>query len=87
MDYDLWVRLARLGPLVYTPGLWANFRLHRGGKSLKIDDRCYPEMIRVYQRERGQHFSLLQLRWLVRRSMYAWLPLHFRVRLRKLLNF
>ncbi len=28
MDYDLWVRLARLAPLHYTPRLWANFRLH-----------------------------------------------------------
>jgi hypothetical protein len=40
MDYDLWVRLARLAPLHYTPRLWANFRLHGGGKSVISDDRC-----------------------------------------------
>ena len=28
MDYDLWVRLAALAPLVYVPQLWAAFRLH-----------------------------------------------------------
>ncbi|NJD58706.1 MAG: glycosyltransferase [Anaerolineae bacterium] len=87
MDYDLWVRLSKLGPLIYTPGLWANFRLHGGGKSLTIDDRCYPEMIRVYQRECGRRPSLLQARWLARRTLYAWLPLRLRVKLRKILTF
>jgi glycosyltransferase involved in cell wall biosynthesis len=84
MDYDLWVRLAKLAPLVYMPGLWANFRLHGEGKSLTIDDRCYPEMLRVYQRERGNRLSLLALRWWVRRTLYAWLPIRFRVKLRQI---
>jgi glycosyltransferase involved in cell wall biosynthesis len=86
MDYDLWVRLAKLAPLVYTRGYWANFRLHGGGKSVTMDDRCYPEMIRVYQRERGQHISLLSIRWLFRRTFYAWLPLRLRIRLRQIFN-
>jgi glycosyltransferase involved in cell wall biosynthesis len=86
MDYDLWVRLAKLAPLVYTPGLWANFRLHGAGKSIVMDDRCYPEMIQVYRRERGNRISLLSIRWLLRRTLYAWLPLRFRIRLRQILN-
>jgi glycosyltransferase involved in cell wall biosynthesis len=86
MDYDLWVRLAKMAPLVHTPGLWANFRLHGAGKSIAMDDRCYPEMIRVYQRERGNRISLLSFRWLLRRTFYAWLPLRFRVRLRQMFN-
>lgn len=86
MDYDLWVRLSKLGPIIYTPRLWANFRLHEKGKSVAIDDRCYPEMIRVYQRERGRRLSWLTLRWYVRRLTYAWLPLHWRVRIRQALN-
>jgi len=86
MDYDLWVRLAKMAPLVYTPGLWANFRLHDAGKSVIMDDRCYPEMMRVYQRERGNRFSLLSLRWFLRRTFYAWLPLRLRLRLRQFLN-
>jgi glycosyltransferase involved in cell wall biosynthesis len=86
MDYDLWVRLAKLAPLVYTPGLWANFRLHGEGKSLTMDDRCYPEMIRVYQRERGNHLSLLSVRWWARRWFYAWLPLRIRLWIRRMLT-
>ncbi len=83
MDYDLWVRLAKLAPLAYTPQLWANFRLHGGGKSVAMDDRCYPEMLRVYQRERDNALSWLKLRWYARRLLYAWLPLRLRVRLRQ----
>ena len=86
MDYDLWVRLAKTAPLIYTPGLWANFRLHGAGKSVTMDDRCYPEMIRVYQRERGNGISPLSIRWFLRRTFYAWLPLRLRVRLRQIFN-
>ena len=86
MDYDLWVRLAKLAPLIYSPQLWANFRLHGEGKTTTMDDRCYPEMIRVYQREGGGQISLLGLRWHIRRLLYAWLPLRFRVKLRQITN-
>lgn len=86
MDYDLWVRLAKLAPLLYVPHLLANFRLHGEGKSVTMDDRCYPEMIRVYQREGGGRLSFLAVRWLLRRMLFAWLPLPLRVRLRQVLN-
>jgi glycosyltransferase involved in cell wall biosynthesis len=86
MDYDLWVRLAKLGPLLYTPRMWANFRLHGAGKSVTMDDRCYPEMIRVNRREGGGRFSWLALRWYARRLIYAWLPLRWRVKIRQALN-
>lgn len=86
MDYDLWVRLAKLAPLVYTPHLWANFRLHGDGKSVTMDDRCYPEMIRVYQREVGDSISLLSVRWFLRRVFYAWLPIRVRIKLRQLFD-
>jgi glycosyltransferase involved in cell wall biosynthesis len=82
MDYDLWVRLAKLAPLIYIPRLWANFRLHGQGKSVIMDDRCYPEMIRVYQRERGKKISLLVIRWHLRRILYAWIPIRLRIKLR-----
>jgi glycosyltransferase involved in cell wall biosynthesis len=87
MDYDLWVRLAKLGPLLYTPRLWANFRLHGAGKSVIIDDRCYPEMMQVYQRERGGRISWLALRWYARRLFYAWLPLSWRVKIRQAFDY
>lgn len=86
MDYDLWVRLAKLAPLVYTPQLWANFRLHGEGKSETLDNRCYPEMIQVYRREGGGRISWLAVRWFFRRILYAWLPLPLRLRLRQILS-
>jgi hypothetical protein len=86
MDYDLWVRLAKLASLIYIPQLWANFRLHGEGKSATMDDRCYPEMIRVYRREGGGRMSLLAARWYLRRMIYAWLPLRFRIKLRQVTN-
>jgi glycosyltransferase involved in cell wall biosynthesis len=54
MDYDLWVRLSALAPLVFLPGqVWANFRLHRDAKTISADERCWPEMLRVHRRLGG----------------------------------
>lgn len=85
MDYDLWVRIARLAPLHYVPSLWANFRLHDTGKSVVADDRCWPEMLRVHWREGGSWFSWLVLKAKLRPLVYAWLPLRWRLRLRRML--
>ncbi len=82
-DYDLWVRLAKVSELLYVPGLWANFRMHELGKSVKNDDRCYPDMLKVQQREGGGWFSWLRLRYIVRRLFYAWLPWRLRLWLRR----
>jgi len=85
MDYDLWVRLARISRLAYTPQVWANFRLHGQGKSIASDERCYPEMLRVHFREGGSWFSWLALKARVRPLLFAWLPLRLRLWLRRLL--
>jgi glycosyltransferase involved in cell wall biosynthesis len=69
MDYDLWVRLARLAPVLYVPHTWANFRLHKTGKTFASDDRCWPEMIRVHQRDGGSWFSIITAKYLVRRMI------------------
>lgn len=82
-DYDFWVKLARVSEVKYLPRLWANFRLHEAGKSVVNDDRCYPDMIRVVERETGNKFTSLHLRYWVRKTIYARLPLRFRVWLRK----
>lgn len=84
-DYDLWVRLAKISELLYVPRQWANFRLHEQGKSVMNDDRFYPEMLRVHQREGGGWFSRLRLRYFVRRTFYARLPLEVRIWLRNLI--
>jgi glycosyltransferase involved in cell wall biosynthesis len=81
-DYDLWVRLAKVSSLLYVPRQWANFRLHDQGKSIINDDQCYPDMLRVYQREGGGWFSWMRLRYYVRKASYAWLPLRMRIWLR-----
>ncbi len=82
MDYDLWVRLAKISRLRYIPRLWANFRLHEQGKTLASDERCYPEMLHVDRREGGGWFSCLRAKALVRSVFYARLPLRVRVWLR-----
>ncbi len=87
MDYDLWVRLARIAPLHYYPRLWANFRLHGTGKSVIADDRCWPEMLRVHQREGGSRFSRLYLKARIRPLAYGWLPLRLRLWLRRSIDF
>ncbi len=96
MDYDLWVRLARVSRLSYYPlsldqdqqkfsQPWANFRLHDAGKSVVADDRCWPEMLRVHYRDGGGPFSRLVLKARLRPLIYAWLPLRLRVFLRRML--
>ena len=83
MDYDLWVRLAKISNLKYQPRLWANFRLHGQGKSAVSDDRCYPEMLRVHVREGGNRFSWLYLKAAIRPWVYSWMPLRLKIWLRK----
>jgi glycosyltransferase involved in cell wall biosynthesis len=67
MDYDLWVRLAREAPIVYHPRLWANFRLHSDAKTIAADDRCWPEMLRVHYRDGGSPFSMIVLKYWIRK--------------------
>ena len=68
MDYDLWVRLARIAPIKYLPGcLWANFRIHGSGKTVVSDDRCWPEMVRVHYRDGGSPISIITIKYLIRR--------------------
>jgi len=85
MDYDLWVRLARVSMLKHLSKDWANFRLHDTGKSVIADDRCWPEMLRVHRREGGSWFSLLVLKAKIRPLFYSWLPLRIRLWLRRML--
>jgi len=67
MDYDLWVRLAKVAPIIYLPRAWANFRLHSDAKTIAADDRCWPEMIRVHYRDGGTFFSPIVAKYYVRK--------------------
>ena len=66
MDYDLWVRIARRAPLLYSRRVWANFRLHGDSKTMIANDRCWPEMIRVHRREGGSWASVIVAKYVVR---------------------
>ena len=85
MDYDLWVRLARRSALHYYPRLWANFRLHGGAKSLSADDRCWPEMLRVHEREGGGRLAWIVVKARIRPLLYAWLPIRVKLWVRRVL--
>ena len=86
-DYDLWVKFAKASEILYVPKRWAQFRIHEAGKTIVNDDRCYPDMLRVLEREGGSWFSMLRMRMYARKIMYSWMPWKFRLRLRKTLNF
>jgi glycosyltransferase involved in cell wall biosynthesis len=86
-DYDLWVRMAKVKEVRYLPRMWAYFRIHDKGKTVLNDDQCYPDMLRVRQRELGGGFSRLQLRYIARKWLYIWMPIRLRLWLRKKLTF
>lgn len=67
MDYDLWVRLAKISQIDYNPKIWANFRLHGTGKTVVSDDRCWPEMLKVHYRDGGSFFSIIVAKYYVRK--------------------
>ena len=67
MDYDLWVRLAKLSKLKYLPRLWAQFRLHEDSKTLQNDQRAWDEMLKVHWREGGSFFSIIVAKYWLRR--------------------
>jgi glycosyltransferase involved in cell wall biosynthesis len=67
MDYDLWLRLAKITELRYLPGhTWANFRLHGDAKTVAADERCWPEMLHIHRRDGGSWFSWIYIRYIAR---------------------
>ncbi len=71
MDYDLWVRLARVSEIVYLADSepMAAFRLHASAKSIADDDRCWPDMIKIHLRDGGSKFSVIYVKYLVRKVL------------------
>lgn len=67
MDYDLWVRLAGISDIQYVTRTWANFRLHQDAKTISADDRCWPEMLKVHYRDGGKWFSVIQMKYYLRK--------------------
>jgi glycosyltransferase involved in cell wall biosynthesis len=67
MDYDLWVRLAKISQLQYLPRLWAEFRLHADSKTILNDQRAWDEMLRVHWRAGGSWFAPIVAKYWIRR--------------------
>ncbi|MEX2160791.1 MAG: glycosyltransferase family 2 protein [Anaerolineales bacterium] len=67
MDYDLWVRLAKISQLQYVPRQWAQFRLHAGSKTIQNDRRAWDEMLRVHWREGGSWLAVIVFKYWLRR--------------------
>jgi hypothetical protein len=67
MDYDLWVRIARIARIDYFPETWSLFRLHQDAKTISADDRCWPEMMRVHWRDGGSRLSPIVIKYFARR--------------------
>lgn len=78
MDYDLWVRLARITELRYHARTWAQFRIHSASKTILDDMRCWPEMLRVHRREGGSPFSFIVAKYWLRRLLAPLLALRRR---------
>lgn len=70
MDYDLWVRLAKISKLHYLPRLWAEFRLHADSKTMQNDMRAWEDMLKVHRREGGSSLSIMHAKYWLRRLLF-----------------
>lgn len=73
MDYDLWLRIAKVAPIRYEPQLWANFRLHGGAKTITEDDRCWPDMLKIHYRNGGSVLSFIVAKYWLRKFVAPFL--------------
>ena len=68
MDYDLWIRIASRTEIKYLSGqTWANFRIHRSGKTITADDHVWPEMLHVHYRDGGKFLSVIVAKYYIRK--------------------
>lgn len=59
-DYDLWIRLSRLGRFGYVPKLWAKSRMHPSNKTLGKRDEAFREGMAVLKK----HFGYVPFSWI-----------------------
>jgi glycosyltransferase involved in cell wall biosynthesis len=59
MDYDLWIRLARISPFVHLPEYLATTRLHADAKTLARRAPVHDEILRTVHR----HFGRVTSQW------------------------
>ena len=68
MDYDLWWRLSRLGPIDYLAEPLGCSRDHPSTKTRGQQDRMYREAFAVLRR----HLGFVPWRWCVSEAAYGW---------------
>jgi GT2 family glycosyltransferase len=72
LDYDLWWRLAGLGPIGYVGEPLACSRDHAGTKTRGHQDRLYREVFSVLDR----HLAYVPWRWCLSEAAYLWRAAH-----------
>lgn len=82
MDYDLWIRLAKISEIKYLPGVWANFRLHGDSKTI-VDDSAWPEMLKVHYRDGGNFFAPIVAKYYLRKLLAPLITYRRRKRITK----
>lgn len=68
LDYDLWWRLSKLGPIGYVREFVACSRDHEATKTRARQDRHYAEAFAVLRR----HLGYVPWRWCLNESAYRW---------------
>jgi GT2 family glycosyltransferase len=68
LDYDLWWRLSRMGPIGFLPEPLACSRDHDATKTRAHQDRLYDEAFAVLRR----HLGYVPWRWCLSEAAYAW---------------
>jgi glycosyltransferase involved in cell wall biosynthesis len=59
MDFDLWLRIAKVAPLTYVDEQWAAFRIHRQSKTGSALKAMWREERSVARAHGGQRFSTM----------------------------
>lgn len=72
LDYDLWWRLAKLGPIGFLDEFLACSRDHSTTKTRMRQDLLYQEVFPVLQR----HLGYIPWRWCLSQTAYAWRVKH-----------
>jgi GT2 family glycosyltransferase len=72
LDYDLWWRLCRLGPIGFIPEFVASSRDHEATKTWALQGRMYEEAFALLRR----HLGYVPWRWCRSETAYAWRAAH-----------
>lgn len=72
LDYDLWWRLSKLGPIGFLPEFVASSRDHEATKTRASQGRLYEEAFPVLRR----HVGYVPWRWCLSEAAYAWRAAH-----------